>query len=161
QYRVTDVAAIKFSREFYSQLAFGLTVDQAMTLARSQLPISLPNTPEWATPVLYLGPKDGQLFGLQLTPQELLAHIRVRFLNCEWDTVLSVAALLRAMHPRAPKEGGEARGFEKFAQACQAFAGAWQAAEDAHADGEPVAGQVARLARQAQSFPREELRDEL
>lgn len=60
QFPVTDPTALEFSREFYTRLVNGLPIDSAVSEARKT--VFLQGTGEWATPVLFLRPRDGALF---------------------------------------------------------------------------------------------------
>ena len=62
QYPITDQAALEFTRNFYDALARKLPVDATMTEARYYLSMTLQDSIEWATPVLYMRPGDGSLF---------------------------------------------------------------------------------------------------
>jgi hypothetical protein len=63
QFEITDRAAITFSGEFYAALVDGLPVDAALIEARRAV-FFLPNWVEWATPVLFMRVRDGQLFNI-------------------------------------------------------------------------------------------------
>ncbi len=65
QYKITDRAAIEFSRTFYDTLAYGLPVDAAVAEARKAISIEVANTVEWGTPVMYMRSPDGMLFSIQ------------------------------------------------------------------------------------------------
>lgn len=65
QHKITDRAAIEFSRTFYDTLAYGLPVDAAVAEARKAISIEVTNTVEWGTPVLYMRSPDGVLFNTQ------------------------------------------------------------------------------------------------
>ena len=60
QFEVSDGAGVCFARDFYSAMAAGQQVDQAVTGARKALRIEFPA--EWATPVLFLRTADAFLF---------------------------------------------------------------------------------------------------
>lgn len=65
QHPISDDAAIAFSGELYSELRAGHWVEEALTEARREMhKISA----EWGTPVLYLRPRDGQLFDHEPAP---------------------------------------------------------------------------------------------
>lgn len=64
QYEITDQAAIELTRAFYEALADGLPVDIAVAEARKAVSLSVSNTFEWGTPVLYTRSPDGMLFAL-------------------------------------------------------------------------------------------------
>jgi CHAT domain-containing protein len=62
QYQITDNGAITFSRAFYHAVANNLPVDAAVAAARTAL--SMYDTLEWGTPVLYMRSPDGCLFDI-------------------------------------------------------------------------------------------------
>ena len=64
QYKISDPAAITFSREFYNGLASGLPLEGALSHARLAI-FTDDNDVEWATPVLYLHASSGQLFNVK------------------------------------------------------------------------------------------------
>lgn len=68
QFEITDRAAIECSRAFYGAIADRLPVDLAVTEARQAIRLSVPNTLEWGTPVLYLRSADGNVFTLADAP---------------------------------------------------------------------------------------------
>jgi hypothetical protein len=68
QEEITDQAAIELTRTLYDTLAAGKPVDEALTVARTAISLSIQNTLEWGTPVLYLRSPDGMLF--DLPPQQ-------------------------------------------------------------------------------------------
>lgn len=68
QYEITDRAAIELTRAFYEALADGLPVDAAVAEARKSVSLSVANTFEWGTPVLYMRSPDGVLFELSERP---------------------------------------------------------------------------------------------
>jgi len=65
QFEITDEAAIEFAAKFYQRLAQGAPVDIAVQEARIHLGVVKGNPVEWATPVLYLLPRDGRVFRLE------------------------------------------------------------------------------------------------
>ncbi len=64
QYKITDTAAIEFSRSFYEALADRMPVDAAVAEARIAVSMAVTNTIEWGTPVLYMCSPDGVLFNI-------------------------------------------------------------------------------------------------
>jgi hypothetical protein len=66
QFRISDDAAIQFSRKFYGSLAANRPVDTAVFEARSTIATQV-NAVEWATPVLYMRPDNGRIFDVQPT----------------------------------------------------------------------------------------------
>lgn len=64
QFEITDSAALEFSRLFYDALAQNMPVDVAVTKARTGVSIAIPDSIEWATPMLHMRTPDGRLFAL-------------------------------------------------------------------------------------------------
>jgi len=62
QFRVTDEAALIFSKTFYKALALGDTVDHAVYEAR--LALHAKRSMDWGNPVLYLRASQGKIFDL-------------------------------------------------------------------------------------------------
>jgi hypothetical protein len=63
QYEILDSKAITFAKSFYTTLAAGLTVDEAMSTGRlAVLNESDDKGVEWGVPTLYLRATDGVLF---------------------------------------------------------------------------------------------------
>jgi hypothetical protein len=62
QYPISDQAAAAFSRRFYGALTLAHPIDAAVGEARLALAAE---SPEWATPVLYMPSRDGVLFRFQ------------------------------------------------------------------------------------------------
>ncbi len=68
QYEVIDTHAIAFTKAFYSTLAAGLSLDEAMSAGRlamygvTSAQLDQPGFLEWGVPVLYSRLTDGQLF---------------------------------------------------------------------------------------------------
>jgi hypothetical protein len=60
QFPISDSAAIEFASTFYARIAKGSQVDAAVAEGRKALFDG--DATEWATPVLYLRPRDGNLF---------------------------------------------------------------------------------------------------
>jgi hypothetical protein len=67
QYKISDRAAIEFSRSFYEALSDGLPVDAAAAEARKAISIAVSNSVEWITPVLYMRSPDGKIFDMKDT----------------------------------------------------------------------------------------------
>lgn len=61
QFDLADDAAAELARVFYSELAAGASLDEAVGEARSELRESYPNRLDWLVPVLFLGLEDGVL----------------------------------------------------------------------------------------------------
>jgi hypothetical protein len=68
QFSVTDRAAIAFSKGFYTALAAGRAVDDAVRSGRIAILGACDGTLEWVTPVLYLRGNANQLFTLSPPP---------------------------------------------------------------------------------------------
>jgi hypothetical protein len=66
---ISDTAALIFSQEFYSALAFGYPVDAAVSEARKAI-FTQGNEVEWGTPVLFMRAPDGQIFDVAASPGE-------------------------------------------------------------------------------------------
>jgi tetratricopeptide (TPR) repeat protein len=64
QEEITDHAAIECTRAFYEALSDGLPVDASVSEARTAISVSVANTLEWGTPVLYMRSPDGVLFDI-------------------------------------------------------------------------------------------------
>ncbi len=69
QYEITDEAAVEFARSFYRVLADGVPLEGTVAEARKAVARKLPNTLEWAVPVLYLRSSGGNLFDIQPRPR--------------------------------------------------------------------------------------------
>ncbi len=61
QYEITDPAALAFAAAFYEAVAHDTPVDQAVTMARETLKVTLGSL-EWATPVLFLASAETRIF---------------------------------------------------------------------------------------------------
>jgi hypothetical protein len=64
QEEITDDAATEWTHAFYEALATGLPVDAAVAEARQAITLTVNNSLEWGTPVLFLRATDGVLFHL-------------------------------------------------------------------------------------------------
>jgi Tfp pilus assembly protein PilF len=62
QLRISDPAAIAFSRAFYQRLAMGDPVDAAVAEGRQEIHSVDPVGSEWATPVLFMRTHTGELY---------------------------------------------------------------------------------------------------
>ena len=67
---ISDQAAIAFSRMFYRQLAAGGPIDAAVTEGRQAVHSARPARLDWATPVLFMRTRTGELFPAQDIPAE-------------------------------------------------------------------------------------------
>jgi hypothetical protein len=64
QFRISDDAAVAFSNGFYTAIAHGLGVDEAVRLGRLAIVGLSPDTLEWITPVLYLRGENARLYSM-------------------------------------------------------------------------------------------------
>ena len=62
QFEISDESARVIAKTFYTSLALNMPVDAALTEARLQIFLNDKNNLEWATPILYMQVRDGQLF---------------------------------------------------------------------------------------------------
>ncbi|MEJ2200424.1 MAG: CHAT domain-containing protein, partial [Desulfuromonadaceae bacterium] len=65
QYPISDKSAIVFSKKFYTALAKGKPIDQAVTQGRLAIDLSSFDTLEWGIPVLFLRSEDGVVFDIK------------------------------------------------------------------------------------------------
>lgn len=119
QFRITDIAALEFSRCFYSQLALGRPVDDAVTTARAHIRRKIKGSPEWATPVLYLGTTDGDFLGLRLPFEQLFAHALSQLREANWDIAKSTAILAQEQHSET--DARMTRNVIELADRCEQF----------------------------------------
>ena len=68
QFSISDTAAIEFARGFYTALAHGRGIDEAVRSGRIGILGMGRGTLEWVTPVLYLRGEDAQLFDVAPMP---------------------------------------------------------------------------------------------
>lgn len=84
QYLVQDDAAVAFSKAFYTSLAAGLTIDEAVSSGRRAMANVASLNPltnlEWVVPVLYLNSADGVLF-TELAQRESPTAENIRIQN--------------------------------------------------------------------------------
>ncbi len=159
QFRITDLAAIEFSKCFYSQLALGRPVDDAITSARAHVRRKIKGTPEWATPVLYLGTPDGDFLGLRLPLDQLISHALDQLRDGNWDIAQSTATLVLEQHPKA--DAREAQKIAAFADQSDQFNETYiQVFKVLKRGGSGVdypAHIIEKLVQQGTNFPDEEL----
>ncbi len=77
QYKISDKAAIEFSRSFYEAIADGLPVDAAAAEARKAISIAGRNSLEWITPVVYMRSPDGKIFDMKDTLDDVRGRLAV------------------------------------------------------------------------------------
>lgn len=70
QASISDRAAIAFSQTFYQRLAAGDAVDAAVVEGRQAIHSAEKERTEWATPVLFMRTKEGELFPAEDLPPE-------------------------------------------------------------------------------------------
>lgn len=70
QYSISHDAAIDFSETLYGRIAAGAGVESALTEARMRI---FHRSHEWATPVLFLGARDGRLFTMESKKRQAAA----------------------------------------------------------------------------------------
>ena len=70
QFPISDQSAIVFSKKFYTSLAQGKPIDQAVSRSRQAIDLSAYETLEWGIPVLFMRSEDGIIFDLKEEAQE-------------------------------------------------------------------------------------------
>lgn len=65
QFPISDVSAIVFSKKFYTSLAQGNPIDQAVSRSRQAVDLCANETLEWGIPVLFMRSEDGVVFELK------------------------------------------------------------------------------------------------
>lgn len=65
QFPISDTSAIVFSRDFYTALAQGDPIDQAVTKGRQAIDFATLETVEWGIPVLFMRSEDGVVFNMR------------------------------------------------------------------------------------------------
>jgi hypothetical protein len=65
QYEISDPAAVAFARGFYTAIAHGRGVDEALSSGRVSILGTSDTTLEWLTPVLYLRGRETSLFDVR------------------------------------------------------------------------------------------------
>lgn len=70
QFSISNAAAIEFSRTFYSHIAEGFPVDQAVSEGRRMLRLDQNIGNEWGTPVLFMRSADGMIFKMEQESQQ-------------------------------------------------------------------------------------------
>lgn len=82
QYKITDSAALEFSRAFYRSVAGRQSIDEAVVRARQAVRGAAESTLQWMVPVLHLRSADGALFAAPTDPDT----------GADGDTVQAAAA---------------------------------------------------------------------
>ncbi|MDJ0837098.1 MAG: CHAT domain-containing protein [Acidobacteriota bacterium] len=157
QYKITNLAAIEFAKHFYSQLAMGWPIDEAMTMTRLHLRREIRGTPEWATPVLYMATRDGDLFGLEWSAEELLQHTRSLFRQGHLEAALNTTRLISQKFDNMQEDTAvSVKEVRKKTEAAWAFYQMWtQLQQDAKEA--PFYKLLANLATLAPAYPDAEM----
>src|SRR5205814_7553681 len=96
-----------FSANLYGSLAEGNPLDEALTVARTQM-FAVGSQLEWATPVLYMRAADTRLFDIQPTTDQERREFEVRALDRrataaalaeDWPSVISSRQALLRIDP--------------------------------------------------------------
>jgi TPR repeat protein len=151
QFEITDLAAVEFSRTFYSAIAHELPVDASVTEARQAIQLALPGTLEWGTPVLYLRSGAGDIFELTEAPvkrtepepdqdplDDLYTNGLSAFYTERWDEAVDIFRTVLAHQPDHNKAALKLEHAHRqqqlearYAKACAAAdAGAWAEATE-------------------------------
>ncbi len=73
QYPITDEAAIEFTTSFYRALVASLPIDAAVSEARKAISLAMPESIEWATPVLFMRATDGVIWKMEKAEADMSA----------------------------------------------------------------------------------------
>lgn len=89
QYEVNDVQAIAFSRMFYTSLAAGLSIDEAVAAGRRAMSVEADSdmNVEWGVPVLYMRSRDGVIFPRPAGQESKLATELRLFAKADIETI--------------------------------------------------------------------------
>lgn len=120
QYQVTNEAATEFTRHFYVQLVLGRPVDEAMTATRFRMRERSSRSPEWITPVLYLGTETGELFQLNLPADEIIEFAENELRKGRHNSAEHIAAILEQHHPGEAAPIASAKAIRRQAQRLRA-----------------------------------------
>ncbi|MEA5593462.1 CHAT domain-containing protein [Rivularia sp. UHCC 0363] len=112
QYKVRDDDAIVFSKRFYTALASGLSVDEAVSLGRLEMYRQSNERFEWGIPVLYMRSDDGIIFP-ELSQKEsktadelhIEGEARVKELKDSTFSVVAIEKVTKAKHIQGNYEG--------------------------------------------------------
>ncbi|MEM8860597.1 MAG: CHAT domain-containing protein, partial [Chloroflexota bacterium] len=120
QNEIGDEAAVTFGREFYSMLAGGLSLDEAMSWSRRQMAARLRdenaqiNDMEWGVPVLYTRLADGVLVPELVKQGSKLAKKTRKEIQAEatrvWETEINVDQEVGTIHKDGDVIGVNAKG---------------------------------------------------
>ncbi len=98
QFAITDAAAITFTKEFYSRLAKGLSLDRTLAETRQAL-YGENHKLEWATPVLYMRTPDSKIFEIEeLPPNKLIRPTEPNAMQDEYDRLYAQQTALSVLH---------------------------------------------------------------
>ncbi len=112
QYNVRDDDAIVFSKRFYTALASGLSIDEAVSLGRLEMYRQSNERFEWGVPVLYMRSDDGIIFP-KLSQKEsktadelrIEGEARVKELKDSTFSVVAIEKVTKAKHIQGNYEG--------------------------------------------------------
>ncbi|MEI2579990.1 CHAT domain-containing protein [Scytonema sp. PRP1] len=112
QYKVRDDDAIVFSKRFYTALASGLSIDEAVSLGRLEMYRQSKERFEWGIPVLYMRSPDGIIFP-ELTQREsktadelrIKGEARVNELKDSTFNVVEIEKVVKANQIQGNYEG--------------------------------------------------------
>jgi Tfp pilus assembly protein PilF len=126
---ISDRAAVTFSRALYQRLAAGDPVDAAVAEGRQAIHSAAPSGLEWATPVLFLRTRTGELFPEKDLPPE--PSKRPRPVRWPVLVVLVVLVVLAGLAVFAVREARAARAQALVTEGAVLFThGQWSAARD-------------------------------
>ncbi len=124
QYEITDLAATTFAEELYLRLAQGQAVDRAITFARQEVGrVRSPSSPEWATPVLYMATREGDVLGLRVNSAQLVDAAKDLLREGNWARAKRNADIARE------SRGQEVEPLRLLTENSQRLALAWKAME--------------------------------
>ncbi|MBI4870769.1 MAG: CHAT domain-containing protein, partial [Candidatus Riflebacteria bacterium] len=104
QNEVTDKTAVSFTQGFYTAVARGDPVDEAMTSARLEIKAARHGSFEWCTPVLFLNAPDGELFTVRPLSVEVLTRRFVELWNQnKHERSIRCLQVSLAREPRNPR----------------------------------------------------------
>lgn len=100
QFTVRDTTALDFALGFYTALAHGSTVEDAVTAGRVAI-LNKPNTLEWVTPVLYVRGDATQLFNLAPVATPRWSRRRLLLVGAAAAVIAALVAVLAVTWPRS------------------------------------------------------------